>query len=254
MKEINLDFPVSADGDLLKVKIKKSTAPKKSKRLKMNFVGRTLQITHPSSLDQRAVREAIGFFNGSLPWVKNQISLNPAILDKDLEIGKPVKLYLRGSALNVVWVKGQAKSGIVFCSETKMLSIHYNSLNQLSAIKTMLRNFYEKELMKDVHHYLTKWLPTIPGGSIKSIRVAPTSSKWGSMSSDHRLSLNFNLIYGKPSALEYVIIHELVHQIHMNHSSAFWSEVKKRMINYREQELYLEKWQGFLAVKSDLIF
>ena len=40
--------------------------------------------------------------------------------------------------------------------------------------------------------------------------------------------------------LDYIVIHELCHLIHMNHSKSFWSEVERFMPNYKMAELWLK--------------
>lgn len=64
------------------------------------------------------------------------------------------------------------------------------------------------------------------------ITVREQKTRWGSCSSKKNLNFNWKLILAPPEALEYVVIHELCHLIHFNHSEKFWQAVSARMPEY----------------------
>lgn len=51
-------------------------------------------------------------------------------------------------------------------------------------------------------------------------------TKWGTCSSKGNISLNWRLIMCPPEIVHYLVIHELCHTVHMNHSKAYWQLVK----------------------------
>lgn len=59
-------------------------------------------------------------------------------------------------------------------------------------------------------------------------------SRWGSCSSNGNLSLNARLLFCSPEACRYVLIHELVHLEHPNHSPKFWNRVAELCPDYRQ--------------------
>lgn len=71
------------------------------------------------------------------------------------------------------------------------------------------------------------------------ITLREQKTKWGSCSSLHNLNFNWKLIMAPPDALDYVVVHELCHMIEMNHSPAFWAQVKKYKPDY-------EIWRDYL--------
>ena len=59
-------------------------------------------------------------------------------------------------------------------------------------------------------------------------------NRWGSCSSKGNVNFNYQLYYMPRELMDYVIIHELSHRRHMNHSAEFWQEVEKYCKTYRE--------------------
>lgn len=58
-------------------------------------------------------------------------------------------------------------------------------------------------------------------------------TRWGSCSHKNRLSFNTNLAKMHPHFIEYVVVHELAHIKHKNHSKEFWTEVEKYLPDYK---------------------
>lgn len=71
------------------------------------------------------------------------------------------------------------------------------------------------------------------------ISVRNQRSRWGSCSTSGTLSFNWRLVIGDPEALRYVIVHELVHIRHHNHSRAFWSALTAAMPDWKLQAAWL---------------
>lgn len=61
----------------------------------------------------------------------------------------------------------------------------------------------------------------------KEVRIKKLTSRWGSCSSDKIITLSYYLIQLPWPLIDYVILHELVHTIHLNHSRQFWDEFEK---------------------------
>ncbi|NLI20176.1 MAG: M48 family metallopeptidase [Clostridiales bacterium] len=81
----------------------------------------------------------------------------------------------------------------------------------------------------------------------KTIRLSRAHGRWGSMSGRGTLSLNRALILCPPEVMDYVIIHELCHIAHPNHSAAFWALVERCLPGCRA-------WRAWLKSHNSLIF
>lgn len=61
---------------------------------------------------------------------------------------------------------------------------------------------------------------------IGDVSVRNQSSRWGSCSADGDLSLNWRLVLLPPAMHDHVILHELAHRVHMDHSDRFWAQLE----------------------------
>ncbi len=74
----------------------------------------------------------------------------------------------------------------------------------------------------------------------ESMRISRARGRWGSCSEDRHINFSWHLILCDREAIDYVVVHELCHLIHMDHSPAFWAEVEKVLPDYRTQRKWLK--------------
>jgi predicted metal-dependent hydrolase len=79
------------------------------------------------------------------------------------------------------------------------------------------------------------------GLSYKKVSIRSQKTRWGSCSSSGTISLNDQLLFIDNASVEYLIIHELCHTRHMNHSTRFWQLVESHCANYRQHEAVLAR-------------
>ena len=80
----------------------------------------------------------------------------------------------------------------------------------------------------------------------KSI-VAAQTQRWGSCAADDVIRLNWRLVMTPLSVLDYVVVHELAHVRHKNHSARFWALVEKVLPDYHVRRRVLRRWEGLLT-------
>ncbi|MDO5456391.1 MAG: SprT family zinc-dependent metalloprotease [Eubacteriales bacterium] len=76
------------------------------------------------------------------------------------------------------------------------------------------------------------------------ITIRSQKTRWGSCSSKGNLNFNCLLLLAPPQVLDYVVVHELCHRIHMNHSSRFWAEVARVIPDYKSSVSWLRREGG----------
>lgn len=80
------------------------------------------------------------------------------------------------------------------------------------------------------------------GLSYSSVTVREQKRVWGSCSAQKSINLNYKLILLPANLMRYVLIHELCHTKHLDHSERFWKLVEKFDPNWREHRRLLKKW------------
>ncbi len=80
-----------------------------------------------------------------------------------------------------------------------------------------------------------------PVRPFKQVKISDAKGRWGSCHSDGTIRLSWRLLFVSKEELMYVILHEIAHLTHMNHSTSFWALVESYMPDYREYEKRLKK-------------
>jgi predicted metal-dependent hydrolase len=75
----------------------------------------------------------------------------------------------------------------------------------------------------------------------QGIKITSAKTRWGSCNSKGSLSFSWRLIMAPLEQVDYVVVHELVHTIHHNHSKRFWNRVEKVMPDFKESKKWLRK-------------
>lgn len=78
------------------------------------------------------------------------------------------------------------------------------------------------------------------GVRVNQIRVKSQKTRWGSCSSKGNLNFNWHAIVAPPEVVDYLVVHECCHLVHMNHSKAFWTLVESFYPDYRECRKWLK--------------
>lgn len=123
----------------------------------------------------------------------------------------------------------------IFMSRTDTNILLHVPMNEWSAISRtqdysehheVLRQFYKRESIAHLSVRLKFWASEMNLHPTK-LSFREPKGRWGSCSSKGSINLNWRLILFKPEVVDYVIIHELCHLRHLNHSHDFWSLVEK---------------------------
>lgn len=107
---------------------------------------------------------------------------------------------------------------------------------RLEALKKRYRDKARARFESRVAYY-----HKITGGRYTSVTVRDQKTRWGSCSSRGTLSFNYRLIFAPPDILDYVVVHELCHLTHMNHSADFWNMVGSVMPEYKIYRKWLKE-------------
>jgi len=74
-----------------------------------------------------------------------------------------------------------------------------------------------------------------------SVGIKSYRSRWGSCHADGRIYFNWRIIMAPPFIVDYVVVHELCHLVHHNHSPDYWRLVESIMPEYRDARVWLKQ-------------
>jgi predicted metal-dependent hydrolase len=79
----------------------------------------------------------------------------------------------------------------------------------------------------------------------RSIRISDSNRTWGTCDSMRQLTFNWKLAMAPLDVIDYVVVHEMCHMVHLNHDRSFWRLVGKILPDYEQREnwLALSSWK-----------
>jgi predicted metal-dependent hydrolase len=101
-------------------------------------------------------------------------------------------------------------------------------------LKTWLRG-RAQQLLVDLHQ-----LSLRTGLSYQTSKIRAQKTRWGSCSAQKTITLNAHLLFLPTHLVEYVMVHELAHTVHLNHSQAFWALVQQHDSQYKQHRQLLK--------------
>jgi hypothetical protein len=77
------------------------------------------------------------------------------------------------------------------------------------------------------------------GCAVTTVSIRNQRSRWGACSPRGGITLNWRLVQMPPHVRDYVLLHELVHRTHLDHSRRFWRELERLCPGYRDARAWL---------------
>lgn len=114
------------------------------------------------------------------------------------------------------------------------------SSSETDVVKTALAKWYKNSAKEKIPERVAYYERFIPETCVAVI-VKEQKRRWGSCSQDGTIRLNWRLIMAPEIVLDYVVVHEMCHLRHMNHSAQFWGMVESIMPDYKNCREWLKK-------------
>ena len=97
------------------------------------------------------------------------------------------------------------------------------------AIRRAIVTWYRIRAAARLAASVERWWPMLGRGEKSRILVRDQRQRWGSCAPDGTLRFNWRAMMLEPSLMEYIVVHEMAHLTHQNHSKDFWGLVAKTM-------------------------
>jgi predicted metal-dependent hydrolase len=169
---------------------------------------------------------------------------------KDRMLGPKEKVYDHGESFlylgNVYPIQisqdiNIKQDHVVF--EGDKLHIYVKQLED-EKIKQALKRFYYRQCKALVERSIQSYQSNFKTKP-RSIRISDSNRTWGTCDSNLQLTFNWKLAMAPLKVIDYVVVHEMCHMVHLNHDRSFWRLVGKITPDYKELEnwLALSSWK-----------
>ncbi|WP_081457835.1 YgjP-like metallopeptidase domain-containing protein [Clostridium carboxidivorans] len=115
------------------------------------------------------------------------------------------------------------------------------------AIKNHIIDIYKNQAKK-VLIERTKIYSKLIGVNPLKVTIKSQKTLWGSCSSKRNINYNYKIIMAPMEVVDYIVVHELCHLIHMNHSKQYWNTVQSILPDYKIRRRWL-KDNGFKLMR-----
>ena len=172
-------------------------------------------------------------------WIKEKLAIQ-----KEIIAIKP-KEFVSGEAFFCLGISHPLKieSGlypaIQLHQDELVVSVRDKTADNAQAIKQLLIKWFKQKSevsLKDKTEHYSK----IIGVNPSSVTIKSFKARWGSCSVTAGIQYNWKIIIAPDRIVDYVVIHELCHILHHNHSPAFWKTVERYCHDYRDCSAWLK--------------
>ncbi|MGB3367292.1 MAG: SprT family zinc-dependent metalloprotease [Acidaminobacteraceae bacterium] len=162
---------------------------------------------------------------------------------------KPESDYESGDMYRVLWKTYELKLVInseIFKSVAKIDKDHIvveSNTDEREVIAKAIDTLYRQEARKIIKARVKIYQSHFKSKP-KEITFKNEKSRWGSCTSDRVINFNYRIIMAPLNIVDYLVVHEMCHLAHMNHSKSFWTMVGGILPDYKESREWL-KYNGF---------
>lgn len=185
--------------------------------------------------------QIIGFINTKKEWIINHLKAQHIIELRRQEIQENPQILCRGVLKTVVITKA-----ICFALREEQHSILIDVPHKINPDN--IDAYVKKKLAMWFHHQAKEHFAQRLAKLSQQLNLEHTDliikqykARWGSCNSKGVISLNYLLMMTPATVIDYVMIHELCHLKHMNHSANFWDLVQKHDPQYKQAKLWLKE-------------
>ncbi len=146
--------------------------------------------------------------------------------------------YLGDDRILTVICEDRQRSKVV--SALGRLILHVPYAADYEERRCVLEQWYRRQAQIVIGEKVREFVALL-GVSYAAVRIKDQRSRWGSCSGKGNLNFNWRILMAPEAVCDYVIIHELCHLVHMDHSERFWKLVESVCPDYRRCRAWLKE-------------
>ncbi|MDX2240128.1 MAG: SprT family zinc-dependent metalloprotease [Leptolyngbyaceae cyanobacterium bins.302] len=200
--------------------------------LKMSITG-DLEVIVPKGFDQKRVPEILRSKQRWIERVVQRMAAQQSLAGAEVSTERPNQITLQAIAETwAVEYQPTAQATIQLIEKPRHRLILKGNTNDIEHCKAALQQW----IAHKARLHLPSWLQSVSKEAklpFEQVSIRKQKTIWGSCSIRKTISLNSKLLFLPSPLVRYVLVHELCHTIHLNHSRDFWSLVGKHEPDYR---------------------
>lgn len=172
-------------------------------------------------------------------WIKEKMALQRAlapVTDKQFVSGEAFPYLGRNYRLKVE----QGSFVPVKLLQGQLVVQTPEGSQQPHMIRNALVRWYKRQALQKMRDKVKRYAPMV-GVKPAGVAIKSFKSRWGSCTVKGELEFNWRIMFAPNRMVDYVVVHELCHLIHYDHSPDFWSEVWRVMPDYQECRNWLRE-------------
>ena len=186
-------------------------------------------------------KEQLSLIKNKALWIRKKYQQFAAISEEDIVSGSRIKYRGRFYYTQIIKKENTEQVKIEFTHSRFIITIPNSSEDQQKEIKEALKVFFKVKCLEKIKPRIRYWEKLI-GLKSNGYRLYKYKGRWASCTTDNILEFNYKCMELTPKLMDYIIVHELIHTIHPDHSKQFWQEVAGIIPNVHELHKTLE-WE-----------
>lgn len=212
----------------------------KAKRVSISIKNQKIKVSIPKGI---TLEYAKNFLEDNKDWVIKHLDKQSAIAQrvKPKNYTSGEKLLYRGRSYPLVIEEKSSDSYHALFKGSRIVVYVPPDLvpeKKTFMVKSLIEEWYKgqaQKLLPEQVDYYSRLLNT----SYNKLKIKDQKTRWGSCSNKGNINLNWRIIMAPHQVAAYVIIHELAHLKHMNHSKEFWKTVEESLQDYKKWKKWL---------------
>ena len=201
-----------------------------------------VQVVVPKTLSQQAIDDLIA---NKSNWIRQKL-----MQQQSVPVSKP-KQFVSGESFTYLGRNYRLKvlPGQVAPVKLKhgylQVTVTPDQKSDQQLIRQRLRDWYLHRSIDKLEQKTSIYAEQM-GVQPTQIKVKEYKSRWGSCNTRGEISYNWKIIMTPHRIVDYVVIHELCHLIHHNHSKQYWNQVRSIVPDYQSKRDWLKTNAGLL--------
>lgn len=200
-----------------------------------------VSVVVPEGIGQERI-EAI--LRRKAPWILRKLAelreIQPLCVRREFISGEKFPYLGRQYRLKVIAREDVSDASLTFQNGRFLAVVPPSSSPawRRERLRRAFRDWYVRHGLGKIEQRIQRFAPRL-GVRPSRIVIKDQKSRWGSCTKNGTININWRILMAPMRIVDYVVVHELSHLIHADHSPDFWSVVASVMPDYRERKEWL---------------